>query len=68
MRRVAAHSVITPNETYRQAVVVIEDGKVTEVYTFTDELPSTEWLGGTIVVSPDGDGIPRAYHEGKLLS
>ncbi len=67
MRRVAAHCVITPSQSYQQAVVVLSDGAVVEIFTFTEELPATEWLGGTIYVEPDENGILRAYQDGVQL-
>ncbi len=67
MRKVAAHWVNTPSATYRQAVVVLDDGVVVDVFPFTEELPSTEWLGGTIIVRADDNGILRAYHQEMKL-
>lgn len=52
-RRVAAHEVKAGNEVLSQAVVEIEGGKVVRCYQFTDELPQTEWLGGTILIEGD---------------
>ena len=68
MRRVGAHKVITPVVTLSQAVVEISDGRVVNYYEFRDELPMTEWLGGTIVLDRDDDGILRAYRDGTIIS
>lgn len=55
LRRVAAHDVIVNGKIYHQAVVEIIDGSVTDYYTFTEEQPFTEWLGGEIHVVDIGD-------------
>lgn len=68
MRRVGAHTVITESATLTQAVVEIYDGRVANYYEFRDELPMTEWLGGTIIIKRDADGILRAQKDGKLLT
>ena len=49
-RRVAAHEVKAAGEVIQQAVVELKGGKVERYYPFTDELPQTEWLGGTILI------------------
>lgn len=67
MRRVGAHIVITEGGQLSQAVVEIYDGRVVNYYEFRDELPMTEWLGGTIVVKRDDEGILRATKDGKLI-
>ncbi len=51
----------------QQAVVEISEGRVVNYYEFRDELPMTEWLGGTIIVRRDDDGILRASKDGTLL-
>lgn len=67
-RRCGAHEVWLPSgEMLRQAVVEVMDGRVVNYYEFRDELPMTEWLGGTIEVKHDEDGVLRAFHQGKLL-
>jgi hypothetical protein len=53
MRRVAAHEVKAAGEVIQQAVVELKGGKVERYYPFTDELPQTEWLGGTILIDDD---------------
>lgn len=67
-RRCGAHEVWLANgEVLRQAVVEIEEGRVVNYYEFHDELPLTEWLGGTVRVDRDEEGFLRAYYMGKLL-
>ncbi len=68
MRRIGAHEIITDGATLRQAVVEISGDRVVNYYEFRDELPMTEWLGGTIIVSRDDEGILRAVKDGVLLS
>ena len=67
-RRCGGHRVVVSGDlTLFQAVVEIEEGKVVNYYTFEDELPMTEWLGGLIEVRRDEEGILRAYHNGKMI-
>ena len=75
-RRVGAHRVIDKDQVLRQAVVEISHGHVVSYYPFVDELPVTEWLGGTIQLCRDTRGALRAYwfegpmsldNNGKLL-
>lgn len=67
LRRVGVHYVVTENGTLKQCVVEIEEDRVVNYYTFTDELPLTEWLGGTIELKRNEEGFLQAWHEGKLL-
>lgn len=67
LRRVGVHYVVTENGTLKQCVVEIVEDRVVNYYTFTDELPLTEWLGGTIELKRNEDGVLQAWHEGKLL-
>lgn len=67
MRRVGAHIVITETEKLRQAVVEIDEDRVVNYYEFRDELPMTEWLGGTINIVRDDDGILHALKDGRLI-
>ena len=53
LRRVAAHEVKAGNKVLSQAVVELREGKVVRCYSFTEELPHTEWLGGTILIEDD---------------
>lgn len=68
MRRIGAHRIITGSATLLQAVVEISDDRVVNYYEFRDELPMTEWLGGTITIGRDDDGILRAWKDGVLLT
>lgn len=68
LRRCGAHEVITASgSTLFQAVVEIEEGRVVNYYEFRDELPMTEWLGGTIEIQRDEEGILRAFWRGKRI-
>lgn len=53
VRRVAAHEVIVGKEVFSPAVVELIRGKVVGYYLLTEELPQTEWLGGTILIEGD---------------
>lgn len=66
-RRIAANWVIADGVKLRQCVVELQDGVVTDYYTFTDELPFTEWLGGIIEIKKDRAGLLFAEWNGTLL-
>ena len=67
MRRVGVHYIKNGETTLSQGVVEIEDGRVVNYYTFTEELPMTEWLGGTIEFRYTEDGILQAFINNKLI-
>ena len=67
MRRVGVHYIKNGGTTLSQGVVEIEDGRVVNYYTFTEELPMTEWLGGTIELRYTEDGILQAFINNKLI-
>lgn len=66
-RRVAAHHVHVNGNVIDRCVVEIEDGRVANYYTFTDELPLTEWLGGTITISYNDEGVLVAEWNGSKI-
>lgn len=64
MRRVAASRVfINEKEFHNNHVVELFNHLVMNHYPLTEELPMTEWLGGTIILR-NGE----AYHLPELLS
>lgn len=67
MRRVGAHEVVGDDRQLHQAVVEIEGQRVVNCYEFRDELPMTEWLGGTIRLVVSADGMLQAWWNGHLL-
>lgn len=66
-RRIAANRVIIDDRQLVQYVVEIENGIVTNYYPLTEEQPFTEWLGGTILLTKDVNGIIRASKDGKFI-
>lgn len=62
IRKVAAHEVRVDCSVLIQAVVELKEGRVVNYYTFTDELPLTEWLGGVIEIRES-----KAYWNGRIL-
>ncbi len=67
-RRCGAHEVTLLDGTVlHQAVVELQDGRVVNYYEFRSELPMTEWLGGSIQLQRDEEGILRAYWQGKQI-
>lgn len=67
IRRVGTHFLKTEHDTLHQCVVEIIEDRVVNYYTFKDELPMTEWLGGTIELRCEADGRLTAWMEGKQL-
>ncbi|MGP1465009.1 MAG: hypothetical protein ACTTKJ_05245 [Prevotella koreensis] len=69
IRRVAAHEVdVCGEELLHNAVVELSHERVVNYYSFADELPFTEWLGGRIEIRRDGEGTMKAYRSGRLLT
>lgn len=66
-RRIAANRVIIDDRQLIQYIVEIENGIVTNYYPLTEEQPFTEWLGGTILLTKDANGIIRASKDGKFI-
>ncbi len=66
-RRVAANTVHFNGEQMTPGVVEIEEGRVVECHPLTEETPHTEWLGGTIEIKRDNDGVARAYKNEHLI-
>jgi len=66
-RRVAAHHVQIDGRTIDRCVVETDNGRVVNYYTFADELPLTEWLGGTISLLRNDDGVLVAEWRGRLI-
>lgn len=67
MRRVGAHKVITQDQELTLAVVEICGDRVVNYYSFTDELPMTEWLGGVIALKRDAEGIMHAWQGDVII-
>ncbi len=64
MRRVAASRVfINEKEFHNNYVVELFEHLVMNHYPLTNELPMTEWLGGTIIIRGK-----EAYHTQEVLS
>lgn len=68
IRRIAAHEIIIDNKVLRQGVVEIENSSVSDYYTFKEELPYTEWIGGTIYIRKDENDISHAFHNGRMIT
>lgn len=67
MRRVGAHYIKKGDDIIVQGVVEIEDCRVVNYYTFSTELPMTEWLGGTIELRHNEEGILQAFKNNKQI-
>lgn len=67
VRRIAVNSVVVGGSTIVQCVVELYEGIVTG-YKFLDcEQAATEWLGGTVELKEDAEGLVHAYKNGKPL-
>lgn len=55
MKRFATHrvySLLTAEIKSSQVLELEEDGRVSKLYPFTEEISATEWLPGLVVLSP----------------
>lgn len=68
LRRCGAHEVRLPDGScLAQAVVEISEGRVVNYYEFRGELPMTEWMGGTIEIAHDEEGMLVALWHNKKI-
>lgn len=67
MRRVAANTAICGNRRIEPAVIELAGETVVGCFPLTEELATTEWIGGEVVIQ-GSKGNLRAYKDGKLLS
>ena len=67
MRRIAANEVVTEDSVLSPGVVELCSGMVTGCYHLNEELPFTEWIGGTIIIMNDNDNCLRAFKNGNLI-
>lgn len=66
-RRVAVNRLIVNDETFVNCIVEICDGVIFDYFTFDEEQPFTEWVGGTWNVVKDAEGKMRAIRDGIML-
>lgn len=66
-RRVAVNRLIVNDETFVNCIVEICDGVIYDYFTFDEEQPFTEWIGGTWNVVKDAEGKMRAIRDGIML-
>lgn len=66
-RRVAVNRLIVDDETFVNCIVEICDGVIYDYFTFDEEQPFTEWIGGTWNVVKDAEGRMRAIRDGIML-
>lgn len=55
VRRIAVNRVVLNGKEHRQCVVLIDGDTVIDYKPFTEELPFTEWIGGTIELEEKGN-------------
>lgn len=67
MRRVGGHTIIIGEQTLSPGIVELMEGRVVNYYALDGELPMTEWLGGTIEIRCNADGILQAFKNNILL-
>lgn len=58
---------IVDDEILVNCIVEICDGIIYDYFTFKEELPFTEWVGGTWSVVRDAEGKTRAIRDGIML-
>lgn len=66
-RRVAVNRLIVNDETFVNCILEICDGVIYDYFTFDEEQPFTEWVGGTWNVVKDAEGKMRAIRDGIML-
>lgn len=67
MKRLATHrvySLLTAEIKSSQVLELGEDGRVSKLYPFTEEISATEWLPGLVVLSP----CPISKNAGESFS
>ena len=52
-RRLGFHELKVAGEVLHQVIVEVVGDRVVNYYEFTDELPMTEWIGGTCEIIND---------------
>ncbi|WP_434504042.1 hypothetical protein [Prevotella sp.] len=52
-RRLGFHELKVSGEVLHQVIVEVVGDRVVNYYEFTDELPMTEWIGGTCEIIND---------------
>jgi hypothetical protein len=67
MRRIGANTIIIGDRELSPGIVEIVEQRVVNFYELDDELPMTEWLGGTIEIIKNNQGILQAFKNNKLL-
>ena len=66
-RKVAGHEVHLPDGTVMQpGVVELFDGMVKKTYPLVEEMPQTEWIGGTIDIRREGENL-KAYKNNHAI-
>lgn len=68
-RQVAVNRVLVGGEAVSPCVLEMQDGMVVKYYRLIEELPFTEWIGGTVVLAKEGDAwkIESSTAESLLL-
>lgn len=68
-RRFAAHMAILPDgEKMPLAVVEVVGDIVSSIFRLKSEIPSTEWIGGSIELKCSDDGRVFAFKDGEILN
>ncbi len=65
MKRFVAHYLYSSSNVFHQYIVEVENGEVITFYPFSEEIESTVWLNGIIMLSLTPD---YAFHHNTLLS
>jgi hypothetical protein len=68
MRKIGVHEVLAGDSRLSQAVVELEDQRVTAFYPFTQEQPMTEWWGGCLDLRHQPDGTWIAFRNGEPIN
>ena len=68
MRRIGVHEIICGEERLQQGVIELDGEQVKAFYPLREELPMTEWWGGSIELKRQPDGRWQAYRNGVFIN
>lgn len=70
MKRFACHILVLPNGEYlsMQVIELSEEGYLIKHYTFEEEQPATEWVGGVCILLPESVTPSEGANLKALLS
>ncbi len=68
MFRFLAHKVVVDDVCYGLSTVTISDCGIVDIVPFTDEMHSTHFIDGTVIVKASSGDKPLIFVDGKPLN